>query len=97
MTRGQCPGLYLGLALLKETGIAQHRLRSPMPASYADLTPSAHSFLLIRNELASEYGRAVHPRALKTHTWVQSPPWCLTDWQRARVPSERKQEAKALA
>lgn len=40
----------------------------PMPASYADLMLSAHSFLLIRKEFASEHGRAVHPQALKTHT-----------------------------
>jgi len=79
MTGGQCSSPYPGLALLTDTDTAQHRLRSRMPASYADFTLSAHSSVLIGDEFASEHSRAVHLQALKTHVWAQSPPWHLTN------------------
>ena len=71
MTGGQYSSLYLGLALLTDIDIAQHCLRSPKPASYADLMLSAHSFLLMKNDFASKHGRAVHPRALKTYVGTE--------------------------
>lgn len=70
-----------------------------MAASYADLRVSACSFLLMRNEFASEHGRTVHPRALKTHTHGHGalpgarPAGSVCE----HVPSEGKQEAKVLA
>lgn len=65
MTGGQCCSPYFGLALLADKDIAHHHLRSSMPVLYADLELSAHSFLCMRNEFASEHGRAVYPWAPK--------------------------------
>lgn len=93
---GQCFSPYRGLALLADTDMAPCCWRIPVPASYTDLTLSAHTFLPVRNEFASEHSRTVHPRALKSHTWAQSPPWHLTDCRACAIRGAFLQEAKAL-